>query len=437
MKRGIFLISLALVSMFMLIPVVCAIRSAESGNIENKTPFNYKGKTLYASLEVTFNIDSNGFTNDSKIVPNVNVSYDETSDIFYLSVKRSDINKLFTQKYDNVYSLLQGSIDYHSATKEGGYFLQLNHNSQECGYTLTRNENDYYFNNYGYLEVFSSTVPLSGSIGNDPSIGGGVAIVDTLANVYQKSEYCMSDLLGFNPVINIEKTKMVISIIEDERIDLGENDNVISSRSNFADENEENDNLISEDINSFYAEYDEKNKLKYSWSLYDENGAPLEINYDTQINLDNSIYEDEITDLFEEKSEIKDKLKFISFKHEGELGGTAKVSIYVGDKFDKGEKLNLFYYDKDNNELDKINVLDDEDYYIIVDEDGYVAFDIDHCSEYVLADSSLSVVDKKTNDNSNEVNTLNPYVIGCLSLVAIIILIIILLVIRKKRKNSR
>lgn len=128
MKRGIFLISLALFSMFMLMPVVCAIRSAESSNIKNKTPFNYKGKTLYASVEVTFNIDSNGFTNDSKIIPNVNANYDDSSDIFYLSVKRSDINKLFTQKYDNVYSLLQGSIDYHSATKEGGYFLQLNHN---------------------------------------------------------------------------------------------------------------------------------------------------------------------------------------------------------------------------------------------------------------------------------------------------------------------
>lgn len=183
-----------------------------------------------------------------------------------------------------------------------------------------------------------------------------------------------------------------------------------------------------------------KNRLKYSWSLYDKNGVPLEINYDTQIDLDNSMYEDEITDLFERKSDIKDKLKFISFKHEGELGGTAKISIYVGDKFDKGEKLNLFYYDKNNNELDKINVLDDGDYYIIVDEDGYVAFDIDHCSEYVLADSSLSVVDKKINNNSNnsnEVNTLNPYVIGCLSLVAVIILIVILLIMKKKRKSKK
>lgn len=72
----------------------------------------------------------------------------------------------------------------------------------------------------------------------------------------------MSDLLGFNPVINIEKTKMVITIIEDERIDLGENDNVISAESNFGKESEENNNLISEDINNFYAEYDEKKQVE-------------------------------------------------------------------------------------------------------------------------------------------------------------------------------
>lgn len=437
MKKRVLQLVLVLFIFFISIPVISASRSNDSNKIENKTPFNYKGKTLYASVEVHFNINQSGYSNDAKIIKNVSARYDDASDVFYLSVKRSDINKLFTEKYDNVYSLLQANIDYHAPSKEGAYFMQLNHEATDCGYTLTSNESDYYFRNYGYLEVFSSTAPLSGTLKGEPSVGGGMAIVDSLNGLEQKGEYCVSDIQNLNPVIDLKKTKMSITIIEDEKIDLGENNNVISANSNFTNKDNEDNNLISENINNFYAEYDQKNNLKYSWTLFDENGDAIDINYDTKIELDNSSYEDEIVELFEyKKKDLNDKLKFISFKHEGKLGGTAKVSIYVGDKFKKGKKLNLFYYNKEKKKLDKMNLSsDDKDYYVVVDDDGYAAFDIDHCSEYVLAASELKVSETKDILKKNNSNKLNPYVIGSLVGIAIIItLLIIILLVKRKSK---
>lgn len=404
----------------------------------NKVAVDYNGKTLYASISVDVNMSAAGFAGANKLVAGVSAKYDSSSEIFYLSVKRSEINKIFSDSYDNVYSLLQGNIEYYDAKESGEYYLQLDYKSDLCGYSLTKNSSDYYFRNYGYLQLFSATAPLSGTFAKEPSIGGGVIVFDEPLNIENKSEYCRSDFEGKNAVIDLRKTKMLISIVEDEKIDLGDNKNIISSSSDFANPTESEDNLVSVDINNFYAEYDENQKLKYSWTLYDSDGNPIEINYDTSISLDSSSYDKEIKQLFDyDEKKIVDKLKFISFKHEGDLGGNAKVSIYVGDKFKSGSKLNLFYYKKSKNRLEKQNKKDEG--YILVDNEGYATFDINHCSEYVLADASLTL--KKENINKevdkDTTNNLNPYIISGLSLVAIIILVSIIILIKKIKKSKR
>ena len=426
MKKKLFLTLFAILVAFILLPSVYASRSNESNNIANKTAFNYKGKTLYASVEVSFNISSQGFTESAKIVPNASVKYDSSSDTFYVSIKRSDINKVFTEKYDNVYSLLQVNIDYHNATKDGFYLMQLSPVDNGCEYKYTKNTSDYNFRNFGYLELASAGFPLSGTGSGQHSIGGGIAVFDTNVSLDEKSEYCVSDFENKSPAIDLRQTKISVTIVEDEKINLGENNKVISAHSDFGSENKGEDNLVVENIDNFYAEYNEKKELQYSWSLYDENGNPVKIDYDTQINLDESEYEEQIEDLFDyDNEDIKDKLKFISFKHEGKLGGTAKVSIYVGDKFKKGKNLNLFYYNKKKKRLDKMNVTENnEDYYVVVDDDGYATFEIDHCSEYVLADSSLNI--KEDTLDNNEASTLktnndrNIYIIIGLSILILL-----------------
>ena len=72
----------------------------------------------------------------------------------------------------------------------------------------------------------------------------------------------------------------------------------------------------------------------------------------------------------------------INFNHSGILPNETKIKIYVGDKFEDSEKLNLYYYNKDNEVMEsiakKLNV-----------EEGFVEFELDHCSEYILTRATL------------------------------------------------
>ena len=85
--------------------------------------------------------------------------------------------------------------------------------------------------------------------------------------------------------------------------------------------------------------------------------------------------------------EINDNLKknfdantslLLSFAYHGELPGEADVKIFVGDKYKKGDKLNFYY---NNTEENKIELISEN---VIVDKDGYVTVSITHCSEYIL-----------------------------------------------------
>lgn len=84
------------------------------------------------------------------------------------------------------------------------------------------------------------------------------------------------------------------------------------------------------------------------------------------------------------------KKKFISFNYHGNLPGTAQIKVPVSDSFKDGKVLKLYYYNEDGNKADlvdsKIKVVN-----------GYVTFDISHCSDYVL---TLSIV-KEAGEKGN------------------------------------
>ena len=63
---------------------------------------------------------------DQVTVKGVSARYDSSTQTFYVSAKRSEINKIFTEKYNNVYELMQINIDYHDikANTEHYYFKQ-------------------------------------------------------------------------------------------------------------------------------------------------------------------------------------------------------------------------------------------------------------------------------------------------------------------------
>lgn len=83
------------------------------------------------------------------------------------------------------------------------------------------------------------------------------------------------------------------------------------------------------------------------------------------------------------KSQVKGEAMYIDFAHEGALPGKATVNVQVGDAFAEGAALTLYYYNEETGQLEpvaeQLNI-----------ENGYVSFQIDHCSAYVLAAGDLA-----------------------------------------------
>ncbi|MCK9322020.1 MAG: hypothetical protein M0P32_08470, partial [Bacteroidales bacterium] len=68
-----------------------------------------------------------------------------------------------------------------------------------------------------------------------------------------------------------------------------------------------------------------------------------------------------------------------SFAASGELPINATVKYYVGDKYENGTKLTLFFYNETTKQLE-------EKAKDLVVTDGWVTLSLTHCSSYVLAE---------------------------------------------------
>lgn len=67
----------------------------------------------------------------------------------------------------------------------------------------------------------------------------------------------------------------------------------------------------------------------------------------------------------------------LAFSHSGELPGRAEVKVYVGDTFADGQKLYLYYYNPETKAVEPVQKA-------LVVVEGYVSFELTHCSDYVL-----------------------------------------------------
>lgn len=109
----------------------------------------------------------------------------------------------------------------------------------------------------------------------------------------------------------------------------------------------------------------------YSWSFEkDKIGESIALNFNIDFE---SSKEDEINLL----TNNIDKT-YLSFSHHGSLPSSADLKVYIGNKYENGQKLNLYYYNDKKNEVELIKEN-------IEVKDGYVEFPIEHCSEYFLS----------------------------------------------------
>lgn len=134
----------------------------------------------------------------------------------------------------------------------------------------------------------------------------------------------------------------------------------------------------------------------YSWSFNKNQVSDIiNLNFELKFNSDKKALIDQLA------TKNKDKL-YLSFTHHGDLPSTATIRVYVGNQFNNGEELYLYYYDEENNKLEYVS---DKNEVI----DGYVEFKINHCSEYFLTGAVV-------NSEVSSSKTLN-YIIGVLFLI--------------------
>lgn len=426
---------------------------------DNRVTVNVNNKKLYVSVSVLFNME--GDYSQNKIpVEKFDASWKNST--LYVSIKRSELNKVFkAKKYDNVYSLFEVSMDYLDAnpSKEYLYFMQLDHTSKSGeGYSPTIGSSDYLYRNYKFFEVMNAAAGIQG-LGSQAqaSEGGGYLLyeLDELPEIDARAKYNISDLnFGVQPIIKIDRTKAEITIIEDVQIDLGENEKIISSDRK-VDKKTGKQETYEVDINNFYAEYLDSNKLNYSWTMYDKDGKPIKIDVDTGILMDKSENEEQIYSIIRSDfTDVKDRVKILSFKHEGDLGGTAKISLYVGDKFKPGQLITVFYYNPETLILESPNFTGEiemkgEPYTALVDKDGYIAIEMTHCSEYVLAEEEVAkeIIEHETEqpeepapvEETKETKKDNKklYVIaGAIGLAVLLVIIIVIVIIKKKKSKN-
>ena len=134
-----------------------------------------------------------------------------------------------------------------------------------------------------------------------------------------------------------------------------------------------------------YKVEDGNGNYKYSWTFNKTRDMePIEDEVD--LSIDTDVINTKINNL----TDLDDKL-VLTFYHHGPLPSTGEIEIDVSNNFNDGDKLYLYYFNEDENEIEYIQDG------IVVNE-GLADFKIEHCSEYIL---SKSTIEGSTNNPTN------------------------------------
>ena len=166
--------------------------------------------------------------------------------------------------------------------------------------------------------------------------------------------------------------------------------------------------------------YDENKKIIYTWIL---DGSKIndfeELEMGITFKSDN---EKKISKL----SNYADGL-YLNMKHNGSVPNGTKLKIYVGNKFSDKDKVNIYHYDKNNNNLEEISKG-------VKVKDGYVEFDIKKCSDYFITMSTIGAL--KDSKSASKTSLVLPIVLIVITLLVIFGFVIYVLK-NKKSKSSK
>lgn len=146
---------------------------------------------------------------------------------------------------------------------------------------------------------------------------------------------------------------------------------------------------------------EKETKESYSWRFNrNEVGEELVLNFELDFV---SPFKQEIDG---KSLENTDKM-YLSFKHHGALPSEATIRVNVSKNYENGTKLYLYYYNEEKKQIEYI------DHNLEV-KDGYVEFQIDHCSEYFLTTTIV-------NDAANNPKSMNHIIIILVGIIVVLV----------------
>ena len=135
------------------------------------------------------------------------------------------------------------------------------------------------------------------------------------------------------------------------------------------------------------------------------------------------------TDPVKTQQEIKklignDQYLAINFANNGVLPGTAQIKLFIGNNFSTNNVLNLYYY---NDQTGKVDLVGSQ---LTVDKDGYVSFNIAHCSTYFTTKTTIKdVVQNIPTLNSQTNNIEQSYLLIAVRILSVAVVVLVCVVI--------
>ncbi len=168
----------------------------------------------------------------------------------------------------------------------------------------------------------------------------------------------------------------------------------------------------------YYTVNDYERNLTYSWKFQKDPNKQISVEESLNIDVDLRLSIDAWTQNTQEiTSRVNQNKLIITFDHHGQLPLEATVRINVSNRFKDNERLYLYYYNPESNQIEYIA-------HNVKVKDGYVEFTIEHCSDYFL---TAAVV----NDAVGNPQSINYIIIG---LVVVVFILIAVTLVQSKNK---
>lgn len=347
------------------------------------------GKTYTINVNVSDVVKEETKKEDNNVSSNNNVSDNQNNN------SNNNINEKITTKSidkksnkSNNTNLKELKVDGFELDKidDSHYSLNVNNSVKNINVLATAEDNNAKVNGIGLHEL---------------NIGKNEINIEIVANDGTKKTILLS-VNRYDKLI-ISDLKEVINNKDIEDIEIYIDSDTIISKEDLK--------LIKESKRKvIFSFYDEDNKKIYSW-IVDGKKIDKLLDVDTTIVLnENNIKK------IKQVSNYADGV-FINFNHNGSLPNGVSIKIYVGDKFDNGDVVSVYYYNENKNTLElKIES--------VKVQEEYVEFSIEHCSNYFVTMSNL-----KTNNNKS--NNVFPLII--ISELVIVFGIIIVYILKAKK----